>query len=93
MGRLIDADALVYTIRHDLWDWDSVDDIKATTVLKQTIRDIENMPEILDTDEVALKDDTIHNLRLYLKEVLVDTGVANLLERRHPGLPGYVPEG
>ncbi len=45
-----------------------------------------------DADDIAMKDDTIHNLRLYLKEALVDTGEANLLERRHPGLPGYVPD-
>lgn len=45
-GRLIDADALIYEIKECLWDWDSVDGITATTVLKQTITDIGNMPTI-----------------------------------------------
>lgn len=44
--RLIDADALIHEIKECLWDWDSVDGITATTVLKQTISDIENMPTI-----------------------------------------------
>ena len=42
--RLIDADALIDEIKHKLWDWESVDGITATTVLKQTITDIENQP-------------------------------------------------
>ena len=44
--RLIDADALIDEIKHTLWDWDSVDGIKSSTVLKQTISDINNMPTI-----------------------------------------------
>lgn len=42
--RLIDADALIESIKHGLWNWETVDGITATTVLKQTIRDIQNMP-------------------------------------------------
>ena len=42
--RLIDADALIESIKHGLWDWETVNGITATTVLKQTIRDIQNMP-------------------------------------------------
>lgn len=50
--RLIDADALIEDIKHGLWDWETVNgyvfsdslSIEARTVLKQTIRDIQNMP-------------------------------------------------
>lgn len=44
--RLIDADKLIQDIKNCLWDWKSVDGITATTVLKQTITDIENQPTI-----------------------------------------------
>lgn len=44
--RLIDADALIESIKEELWHWDTVDGINATTVLKQTISDIDNMPTI-----------------------------------------------
>lgn len=44
--RLIDKDALIDEIKHTLWDWESVDGIKSSTVLKQTISDINNMPTI-----------------------------------------------
>ena len=44
--RLIDADELINDIKNCLWDWESVDGITATTVLKQTISDIENQPTI-----------------------------------------------
>jgi hypothetical protein len=44
--RLIDGDALVESIKEELWHWDTVDGINATTVLKQTISDINNMPTI-----------------------------------------------
>ena len=44
--RLIDADALVESIKEELWHWDTVDGINAITVLKQTISDINNMPTI-----------------------------------------------
>ena len=46
MSRLIDADALVAELENVLWDWDSVNGITATTVLKQTISDIKNAPTI-----------------------------------------------
>lgn len=44
MGRYIDADKMIYEIRHNLWDWSCVDDIRTSLVLKQTITDIENQP-------------------------------------------------
>ena len=44
--RLIDADALIDAIKNTLWDWDSVDGIMSSIVLKQTISDINNMPTI-----------------------------------------------
>ena len=44
--RLIDADALINDIKNCLWDWESVDGITVTTVLKQTIADIENQPTV-----------------------------------------------
>ena len=43
--RLIDADALIEDIK-SFWDWDSIDGITATTVLKQTMTDISNAPAI-----------------------------------------------
>lgn len=51
--RLIDADALIDEIKHKLWDWESVDGITATTVLKQTITDIENQPVALLKEQEA----------------------------------------
>ena len=43
--RLIDADKLIKDIKQ-LWDYKTVDYITATTVLKQTITDIENQPTV-----------------------------------------------
>lgn len=43
--RLIDADELIKDIM-ELWDYKTVDGITATTVLKQTITDIENQPTV-----------------------------------------------
>ena len=44
MARYIDADALISSVKNELWDWNTLDGIKATTVLRQTITDIQNMP-------------------------------------------------
>lgn len=44
--RLIDADELTEAIKNELWDWETVDGITATTVLKQTISDIGNQPTV-----------------------------------------------
>lgn len=44
MARYIDADKMIYEIRHNLWDWSCIDDIRTSLVLKQTITDIENQP-------------------------------------------------
>lgn len=44
--RPIDADALIEDIKKCLWDWETVDGITSSTVLKQTITDIENAPTI-----------------------------------------------
>lgn len=43
--RMIDADALIEDIK-SFWDWDSIDGITSTTVLKQTITDISHAPTI-----------------------------------------------
>lgn len=43
--RLIDADALIEDIK-SFWDWDSIDGVTATTVLKQTMTDISHAPTI-----------------------------------------------
>lgn len=43
--RLIDADKLIKDVM-ELWDYKTVDGITATTVLKQTITDIENQPTV-----------------------------------------------
>ena len=45
MARLIDADALIEDIK-SFWDWNSIDGITSTTVLKQTITDINHAPTI-----------------------------------------------
>ena len=44
MSRYIDANALIEAIKNELWDWKTLDDITATSVLKQTITDIQNQP-------------------------------------------------
>ena len=54
--RLIDADALIDDIKHGLWDWDSVDGIMSSAVLKQTITDIKNMPTIEAEPVIKCKD-------------------------------------
>lgn len=46
MARLIDADALIESIKHGLWDWETVNGIESRTVLEQTIQDIRNEPTI-----------------------------------------------
>ena len=56
MTRLIDADYLIDDIEHCLWDWESVDGITASTVLKQTITDIKNQPTIDAEPVVRCKD-------------------------------------
>ena len=51
MTRLIDADALIEDIK-SFWDWDSIDGITATTVLKQAMTDISHAPTI-DAEQVV----------------------------------------
>jgi len=65
--RLIDGDALVESIKEELWHWDTVDGINAITVLKQTISDINNMPtipqpEIIRCRECKLRDTEYCNM-------------------------------
>lgn len=55
MMRLIDADALIEDIK-SFWDWDSIDGITSTTVLKQTITDISHAPTIDAVPVVLCKD-------------------------------------
>lgn len=43
MARYIDADELISDIENS-WDWLSVNEINTSTVLRQTITDIKNMP-------------------------------------------------
>jgi len=52
--KLIDADKLINSIQHELWDWESVDGIASSTVLKQTISDIKNEP-IIDAVPVHIQ--------------------------------------
>lgn len=54
--RLIDADALIHSIKYEFWDWQTLNDITSTTVLKQTITDIENEPTIEAVLMVRCKD-------------------------------------
>ena len=44
MSDYISRENLINDIENVLWDWDTVDGITATTVLKQTITDIRNQP-------------------------------------------------
>lgn len=60
--RLIDADALIEDIKTKLWDWDTVDGITSSTVLKQTITDIGNAP-IVDAVPVVRCKDCRHRIK------------------------------
>ena len=53
---MIDADAVIEDIKTKLWDWDTIDGIKSSTVLKQTITDIGNAPTIDAVPVVRCKD-------------------------------------
>lgn len=53
--RLIDADVLIEDI-NSFWDWDSIDGITSTTVLKQTITDISHALTIDAVPVVRCKD-------------------------------------
>ena len=55
MMRLIDADALIEDAK-SFWDWDSIDGITSTTVLKQTITDISHAPTVDAVPVVRCKD-------------------------------------
>ena len=44
MGDYINRKELINDIKNNLWDWATIDDITASTVLKQTITDIKNQP-------------------------------------------------
>lgn len=48
-GRLIDADAMAEDVR-SLWDYETVDGITASTVLKQIMTDIWNCPTIVPAE-------------------------------------------
>ena len=52
--NLIDRDELIYAIRYELFDWESVNDIDSKTVLKQLCRDIINQP-VIDAEPVIVR--------------------------------------
>ena len=54
--RLIDADALIESIKHGLWDWETINGIESRTVLEQTIQDIRNEPTIDAEPVIRCKD-------------------------------------
>ena len=56
MPRLIDAELLIDDIKNCLWDWETVDGITASTVLRQTITDIKNQPTVDAEIVVRCKD-------------------------------------
>jgi len=56
MSKYINADELIKAIETELWDWKTVDGIKSSTVLKQTISDIKNMPSADVVEVVRCKD-------------------------------------
>lgn len=56
MARLIDADALICDIENNFWDYETVDGISATLVLKQTVKDIRNYPTVDAVEVVRCND-------------------------------------
>ena len=66
--RLVDADALIADINR-FTDWDTVDGITATTVLRQTITDIKNAPTVNVCSEYDIEN---HNCPKFCK-VISDT--------------------
>lgn len=71
MTDYVDRDALIADIERS-WDWDSIDGITATTVLKQTISDIKNYPAADVVDRKALRD------ALYEADAITFKGLAIL---------------
>lgn len=71
MTDYVDRDALIADIERS-WDWDSVDGITATAVLKQTISDIKNHPAADVVDRVSLRD------ALYEADAITFKGLAIL---------------
>lgn len=64
MSKYINADNLIHAIEHELWNWETVDGIKSSTVLKQTISDIKNMPSADVVEVVRCKDCEYYNSSL-----------------------------
>lgn len=62
MSKYINADELIKAIETELWDWKTVDGIKSSTVLKQTISDIKNMPSADVVEVETLKKNIEANL-------------------------------
>ena len=54
--RLIDADALIEDVK-TLWDYETVDGITSSTVLKQIVTDIQNAPTIPSPRWVRCEDE------------------------------------
>ena len=75
MTRLIDADYLIDDIEHCLWDWESVDGITASTVLKQTITDIKNQPTIDAVQVVRCEDCLFGHLCFDVQNGVTDSWV------------------
>lgn len=55
MSRYIDADALKQWIK-DVWDWDRLDDLTTSTVLRQTLSDIDDQPTADVVEVVRCRD-------------------------------------
>ena len=71
MADYINRDALIAEIERS-WDWDSIDGITATAVLKQTVSDIKNYPAADVVDRKALRD------ALYEADAITFKGLAIL---------------
>lgn len=63
--RLIDADALIEDVK-TLWDYETVDGITSSTVLKQIVTDIQNAPTALAPRWVRCEDELPKRGRLVL---------------------------
>jgi len=81
MADYINRDALIAEIERS-WDWDSIDGITATAVLKQTISDIKNYPAVDVVDRVSLRD------ALYEADAITMRGVAIINKFSAAVVPG-----
>lgn len=84
MPRYIDADALIESIKNELWDWDSLDGITSATVLKQTITDIQNAAtaDVVERDhEITYMDCANAMMKMWIDKVVTDFEYNKIMDR------------